>query len=150
MAIHGCMQLCDPDKMLNASVLALVMSSRNISTVHLRKSTMWFPGGVYVFYFFYSLSIPINVHFSIMQANTQCYLAWHVITLPFKDLDSATPSEHAFLGGGITGTLSCNHLKGVVFEALQLLIHLGFGSAKVSIEFWRQRHCWQQRQEERA
>ena len=35
--------------------------------------------------------------------------------------ESATPSKHAFSGGGITGTASHNHLKGDAFEALQLL-----------------------------
>ena len=34
---------------------------------------------------------------------------------------SATPSKCAFLGGGITGTASCNCLKGDAFKALQLL-----------------------------
>ncbi|KAF8239189.1 hypothetical protein L208DRAFT_1238543 [Tricholoma matsutake] len=34
---------------------------------------------------------------------------------------SATPSEHAFSSGGLTGTKYCNHLNGMVFESLQLL-----------------------------
>lgn len=34
---------------------------------------------------------------------------------------SATPSERAFSGGGITGTSNRNRLKGDAFEALQLL-----------------------------
>jgi hypothetical protein len=34
---------------------------------------------------------------------------------------SATPSERAFSGGGLTGTKSRNRLNGRVFECLQLL-----------------------------
>lgn len=34
---------------------------------------------------------------------------------------SATPSEHTFSSGGLTGTKCCNCLNGVVFESLQLL-----------------------------
>jgi hypothetical protein len=34
---------------------------------------------------------------------------------------SATPSERAFSGGGITGTPNCNRLSVASFEALQLL-----------------------------
>lgn len=34
---------------------------------------------------------------------------------------SATPSERAFSGGGLTGTKYRNRLNGVVFESLQLL-----------------------------
>ena len=34
---------------------------------------------------------------------------------------SATPSEHAFSGGGLTGIKFQNHLNGSVFKSLQLL-----------------------------
>lgn len=34
---------------------------------------------------------------------------------------SATPSEHAFSSGGLTGTKYCNCLDKKVFESLQLL-----------------------------
>ena len=34
---------------------------------------------------------------------------------------SATPSEHAFSSGGLTGTKYRNRLNGMVFESLQLL-----------------------------
>jgi len=34
---------------------------------------------------------------------------------------SATPSEHAFLSGGLTGTKRRNHLNQDVFKSLQLL-----------------------------
>ena len=33
----------------------------------------------------------------------------------------ATPSEHTFSSGDLTGTKYCNRLNGVVFESLQLL-----------------------------
>ena len=70
--------------------------------------------------FFYSLSIPINVHFNITQANNQCYLTWHVITLPFKDLPLHL-SMHFQEVGSQELLAICNCLKGDVFEVLQLL-----------------------------
>ena len=44
---------------------------------------------------------------------------------------SATPSEHAFSSGGLTGTKYCNHLNRVVFESLQLL-ESAYGNGNIS------------------
>jgi hypothetical protein len=62
-----------------------------------------------------------------MLIHTQQHQAVEYPTLPWMAQDylaiqgSATPSECAFSGGGITGTPNRNHLSVASFKALQLL-----------------------------